>query len=100
MIKTIIKTTFTRLLRNENGGFAMESALMFGALAVVGALLAAPLLDKASRQYAGNTPYGIDPVTTASTGVSSRNGNIYTIRKSVLNRKETVICRTANGYKC
>lgn len=89
-----------KFVRSQSGDFAVQSALMFAALAIVGALLAAPILDKVSRQYAVNQPYGIDPVTTASTQRKNSNGNRYVIRRSVLKDGEEVICRSPTGRSC
>lgn len=89
-----------RFLKNQSGEFAMQSAIMFGALAIVGALVAAPLLDKASRQYAQTQSLGVDPITTASTGQRTGKTKTYTVRKSVLSPAEEVICRTPSGLGC
>jgi hypothetical protein len=90
----------SKFLKDRSGDFAMQSALMFAALAVVGALVAAPLLDNATRQHAANGAYGIDPFTTASTRATQGTTRTYTVRKSILDDRERIICRTAGGSRC
>ena len=100
MFDNSIGRKVSTFLRNKSGDFAVQSALMFAALAIVGALFAAPALDKATRNYASNGSLGIDPITTASTRQSEPRRSTYTIRKSVLSDKEEILCRTASGRGC
>ena len=65
---------------SQSGETSVQLAAFFSALAVVVALMSAPLLDKASQQYAENRAFGIDRVVTGSVDKTKR----YTIRKSVL----------------
>ena len=72
--------TFNESISGES---TIKMAAFFGALAVVVALVGAPMLDKASKEYADNRAFGIDQVITGSIEKSKR----YTIRKSVLDTK-------------
>lgn len=94
------KRNLKSFVANKRGEFAMQSALMFGALAVAGALLAAPLLDKASKEFAYYQPLGIDPITTASTGSGNSKPKKYVVRRSVLNGNEIVRCKSSVGASC
>ena len=70
---------------DRSGQSTVQMAAFFGALAVVVALVGAPLLDKASKEYADNRAFGIDQVITGSIEKSKR----YTVRKSVLDPQPT-----------
>jgi hypothetical protein len=65
---------------NESGGAAVQSALLFGAIAMALSVLIAPQLKNVADTYAENRALGIDRVITGSIEKPKR----YTIRKSVL----------------
>ena len=77
-----IKNRFDLLKRDESGGAAVQSALMFGAIAMALSVLIAPQLKNAVDVYAENRSLGIDRVITGSVDKPKR----YTIRKSVLDQ--------------
>jgi Flp pilus assembly pilin Flp len=79
---TEIKKRLDGLRRDESGGAAVQSALMFGAIAMALSVLIAPQLKNAVDVYAENRGLGIDRVITGSVEKSKR----YTIRKSVLDK--------------
>jgi len=78
------------------GSVSVQSALLIGAGIIVVALIAAPLLESASRSYASNNTFGVDPLTTASTSKTKR----YTIRRSVLQTGEVLYCPEKIGGVC
>lgn len=70
----------TGFFRSTSGETSVQLATFFGALAILIALVSAPLLDEASRTFAENQSYGIDRTVTGSIERSNR----YTVRRSVL----------------
>ncbi len=50
----------------QSGQSTVQIAAFFGALALVVALVGAPMLDKASKEYADDRSFGIDQVITGS----------------------------------
>lgn len=81
---------------NNRGETPIRTTMWLGAVGLGLAVLAAPLLDSASRKYAENRAFGIDRVLTGSVGNSKR----YTVRKSVLQSGETRICENRNSEDC
>lgn len=75
-----LKELFGSLANCRSGETSIQLAAFFGALAILIAMIGAPILDDASRSYAENRAFGIDRVITGSVEKSNR----YTIRKSVL----------------
>lgn len=67
---------------NEGGNVTVQSALLFGAVALSLSVLAAPHLKDAADTYAENRALGIDRMMTGSI----EKGRTYTIRKSVLDK--------------
>ena len=67
---------------NRDGNVTVQSALLFGAIALSLSVLAAPLLNDAANRYAENRALGIDRVMTGSIEKSKT----YTVRKSVLDK--------------
>lgn len=83
MKKLIWASRFTTILwANRNGNITVQSALLFGAVALSLSVLAAPLLNDAADRYAENRALGIDRVMTGSIEKSKT----YTVRKSVLDK--------------
>ncbi|MEM9279638.1 MAG: hypothetical protein AAGA76_13795, partial [Pseudomonadota bacterium] len=66
--------------KSQSGESSVQLAAFFSALAVAVALMSAPMLNHASKQYAENRALGIDNVITGSVEKTKR----YTVRKSVL----------------
>jgi hypothetical protein len=92
--------SFSRPLPNrfacdERGGASVQAAMLFGAIGVAMALLAAPLLQGAVERHASSGTFNIDTVTTGSIAPSNR----YVIRRSVLGDGEEMICSDANCRK-
>lgn len=74
--------------RFENAGMgALRITLLFGSAVIALALLATPALDMRTRQQVGNAA-GLDMMSTGSV----RRGEVYTIRRSVLQPKPDAIC--------
>lgn len=71
-----------RFWTNHGGNITVQSALLFGAIALSLSVLAAPLLNNAANRYAENRALGIDRVMTGSIEKSKT----YTVRKSVLDK--------------
>lgn len=84
------------LLANRSGSATVQTALLFGGIALAVAVLAAPMLQGAAGYYAQNRAFGIDRVMTG--GVAK--GERVTIRKSVLSGEAQVICDAASAKSC
>jgi len=82
MKKRIWSRRFAALWENRAGNITVQSALLFGAVALSLSVLAAPLLNEAANRHAENRALGIDRVVTGSIEKS----RTYTIRKSVLDK--------------
>lgn len=67
---------------------SLRVALLFGAGAVVVALLVAPLAENRSKQQFARNGDNLDRMSTGSV----RTGGNYTIRKSVLQTKPNAVC--------
>ncbi|MDN2566506.1 hypothetical protein N1F89_09750 [Aquibium sp. A9E412] len=70
---------------------ALRVTLLFGAAAVALALIVAPIADKRTRgfDYQARAPLGLDSMATGSVG---KDGSVYTIRRSVLQRSPSSVC--------
>jgi hypothetical protein len=73
----------------DAGMGVLRITLLFGSAAVALALLAAPVLDRSTRQQvAGNAyPTGLDMTSTGSVGRT-----VYTVRRSVLQPSPDSVC--------
>jgi len=80
-IRSFIKMS-KELCRNNHGGATLQSAMLFGAVAMALSVLAAPQLKSAADSYAENKAFGIDRVMTGSIKPAKQ----YTVRKSVLDK--------------
>lgn len=87
-----------RSFRAADAGVGLlRLTLLFGSAAVALALLAAPVLDRSTRQqFAGaDYPAGLDMVSTGSIG-----SRTYTVRRSVLQASPDSVCIiSANGHR-
>lgn len=72
----------SKFSENCHGGTTVQTAMLFGAIALALSVLIAPQLQGAVDTYAENRALGIDHVITGSLKPSKK----YTIRKSVLDR--------------
>ena len=76
----------------SSGGAGMgilRIALLFGSAAVALALILAPIAENQTRSYAGTKQaFDIDDIATGSVG----KGNIYTLRRSVLQSSPDAVC--------
>ncbi|MEO0328460.1 MAG: hypothetical protein AAF217_07650 [Pseudomonadota bacterium] len=81
MTHKLTKTGPETFLRNRSGETSIRMALVFGMAVIVITIVATPMLDKTSRQYAGNFN-GIDNTITGSVKPVKR----YTIRKTVMDK--------------
>lgn len=69
---------------------ALRASLLFGALIFGITLLAVPLLsESAEERIASRKAVGVDPITTATV---RKPGDVYVMRKSVLQSKPTDVC--------
>jgi hypothetical protein len=92
------------VVRNDRGWLSggtgmgiLRITLLFGSAAVALALIIAPILDKQIRSTAYDKPFGVDDFATGSVG---KGGNVYTIRRSVLQSSPDAICLIdSNGQR-
>ncbi len=85
-----------RFQRHNGGGASVQAAMLFGAIGMAMAVLAAPMLQGAVDYYADNRAFGLDRVMTGSV----EKGDRYTVRKSVLNESATKNCENKDSRKC
>lgn len=78
-----------------SGSSSVQSAMLFGAVAMALAVLGAPFLQGAAQYYAQNRALGIDRVMTGSVEKGS-----YTVRRSVLSETPVTICDSRNAAAC
>lgn len=90
------KGLISKFVEDRSGESMVKMSLMIGGAILGLALVATPMLDKTTKQFAENRSYGIDPTTTASVSKTKR----YTLRKSVLGGKLETTCTTGEGKKC
>lgn len=83
-------------VKHTGGGASVQAAMLFGAIGMAMAVLAAPMLQGAVDYYAENRAFGIDRVMTGSV----EKGNRYTVRKSVLDSQGQKACDGANRANC
>ncbi|RUM97765.1 hypothetical protein EET67_11925 [Pseudaminobacter arsenicus] len=77
-----------RATRFESAGMgALRITLLFGSAVIALALLATPVLDMRTRPHAGSVA-GLDMMSTGST----HRGEVYTIRRSVLQPNPDAVC--------
>lgn len=75
---------------NQSGGLSvLRIALLFSSIAIAIAMLAVPILQNSTRDLSLAGPAaGIDTMATGSI----RDGNRYTIRRSVLQPSQDSVC--------
>lgn len=76
-----------RFAADRGGNTSVQTAMLFGAVAVALAVLVAPLLHSAANQIADTRALGIDRVITGSI-----EKNSYRVNRSVLSEKPVTIC--------
>lgn len=86
----------TRFSNHAGGGASVQAALLFGAVAMALAVLAAPMLQSATAFYAENRAFGIDRVMTGSI----EKGKRHTVRHSVLDAKPGHACADKSTASC
>ena len=79
---------------DDRYGMALRMALLFGAISLGSAVIAAPLMQSVTNNYVRNGTFGLDRTLTGS--VAQR----YTIRKSVLVPGQERICGTDYLRSC
>lgn len=82
--------------RNKSADMQLKMALLLGAIALAFSVLAAPMLETASVNYAENKSYGIDRVLTGSINGAKR----YRVRKSVLDQNIQDDCWQNSSTVC
>ena len=83
-------------MKQTSGETSLRTALLLSGIALLLAVVSAPMLDKASKTYAENRAFGIDRVMTGSV----QKGERKTVRKSIFWEGEKVVCDTAKGDTC
>lgn len=74
----------SQIRKDSHGGATVQTALLFGAVALALSVLIAPQLQGAVDTYAENKALGIDRVITGS--LKPKKTKQYVIRKSVLDK--------------
>jgi len=86
-----------RFGRCDSGNSPVQTAMLFGAIAMALSVLAAPFLQGAASYYADNRAFGIDRVLTGS--VEQRD-ETYTVRRSVLSPDPVRVCDKKKETEC
>lgn len=73
---------------NQSGETAVQTSLIFSLAVILGVVFGVPMLDEASKQYAYNKQFGIDPVQTSSVVGTEKEVKRYTVRKSIFDKPE------------
>lgn len=83
-LNTITKTFFS----NKSGETAVQTSLIFSVAVVLGVIFGVPMISDASKEYAYQKQFGIDPVQTSSVGEAEKEVKTYTVRKSIFDKPE------------
>ncbi len=83
-------------ISDQRGDGPIQMTLLVGGVALAVSVLAAPLLDSASKRFASSGAYGVDQILTGSINKKRR----YTVRKSVLEPGEIRICQDGSYGQC
>lgn len=75
-------------LADKSGETAIQTSLIFALAVVVGAVFGVPMINDASKQYAYQKQFGVDPVQTSSVGSAEQEVKKYTVRKSIFDQPE------------
>jgi len=86
-------------LSNRAGDTTLSIAIFFSIAVVFTAIMAVPVLDKTSREYAENKSYGVDTITTSSVNKPD-NSNTYIMRRSIFDKGLKKICKSSDVGNC
>lgn len=75
-------------LSNKSGETAVQTSLIFSLAVVLGVVFGVPMINDASKQYAYQKEFGIDPVQTSSIGDAEKPVKRYTVRKTIFDKPE------------
>jgi hypothetical protein len=78
----------TRFFADRSGETAVQTTIIFSAAVIIGVIVGVPLLNDASKEFAYQKKYGVDPVNTSSIGNTNKSVKRYTVRKSILDASE------------
>ena len=96
--KNETRSVIGRFRSDAKGGATVQTALLFGAVALGMAVLAAPMLQDAAHYYAENRALGIDKVITGAVGDPGTNK--YRVRRSVMSEEAEIICNGRVSANC
>ncbi|MCB1451712.1 MAG: hypothetical protein KDJ67_16635 [Nitratireductor sp.] len=96
--KNETRSVIGRFRSDAKGGATVQTALLFGAVALGMAVLAAPMLQDAAHYYAENRALGIDKVITGAVGDAATNK--YRVRRSVMSDEAEIICNGRISADC
>lgn len=88
MTRGVLYKSFKIFLRNQSGETAIQTTMIFSAAVVLGVLVGVPMLNSASKEYAYQKKYGVDPVQTSSVGTKEPKVKRYTVTKSIFDNVE------------
>lgn len=72
-----------RFSANTSGETAIQTTLVFSLAVLLGVAIGVPMISTASKEYAYQKQYGVDPVQTSSIGSSQKPVKRYTVRKTI-----------------
>lgn len=96
--RTRTRPSIGRFRSDTKGNATVQTALLFGAVALGMAVLAAPMLQDAAHFYTENRALGIDKVITGAVGDPATNK--YRIRRSVMSDEAEFICNGRVSSNC
>lgn len=88
MKRNQILNSVKEFLTNQSGETAVQITMVFSFAVVIGVMFGVPLLNNASKDFAYQKQFGVDPVQTSSVGEAKKSVKRYTIRKSIFDSKE------------
>ena len=83
-----LNKSIKNFLSNKSGETAVQTSLIFSLAVIIGVIFGVPMINDASKQYAYQKQFGIDPVQTSSIGEAEKAVKRYTVRKSILDKSE------------
>jgi hypothetical protein len=83
-----LNTKTKNFFSNKSGETAVQTSLIFSAAVVLGVIFGVPMISDASKEYAYQKQFGIDPVQTSSVGEAEKEVKTYTVRKSIFDKPE------------
>jgi len=73
---------------DTSGETTIQATLVFCLAVLLGVAIGIPMLSTASKEYAYQKQYGVDPVQTSSVDKAEKPGKRYTVRKTIFDEEK------------